>query len=139
MNICSEIYFTTTTIMILNKRFRCFKDIMVQSGFINYDRELWHYTLQNEPYPDIYILISIFNHLLLLQIKTRIFLFVFVFFFKLLIDVSNEREYIGDSLVYMAICFAWATRTMSKLMFTYMCSHRVFLSSLIFHLLLPLQ
>jgi D-alanyl-D-alanine dipeptidase len=31
-----------------------FKDIMEQSGFINYDREWWHYTLENEPFPDTY-------------------------------------------------------------------------------------
>jgi D-alanyl-D-alanine dipeptidase len=31
-----------------------FKNLMEQSGFINYDKEWWHYTLRNEPYPDTY-------------------------------------------------------------------------------------
>lgn len=28
--------------------------IMESSGFINYDKEWWHFTLKNEPFPDIY-------------------------------------------------------------------------------------
>jgi D-alanyl-D-alanine dipeptidase len=31
-----------------------FKDIMEQAGFINYQKEWWHYTLQNEPFPETY-------------------------------------------------------------------------------------
>ncbi|WP_415830118.1 M15 family metallopeptidase, partial [Kibdelosporangium persicum] len=28
--------------------------IMEACGFRRYDREWWHYTLENEPYPDTY-------------------------------------------------------------------------------------
>ncbi|UJR29184.1 hypothetical protein I4U23_010398 [Adineta vaga] len=31
-----------------------FKNLMDQAGFINYDKEWWHYTLKNEPFPDTY-------------------------------------------------------------------------------------
>ncbi|CAF1188077.1 unnamed protein product [Rotaria sp. Silwood1] len=31
-----------------------FKDIMEKVGFINYEKEWWHYTLKNEPFPDTY-------------------------------------------------------------------------------------
>ncbi|HSA67161.1 MAG TPA: M15 family metallopeptidase, partial [Methyloceanibacter sp.] len=27
-------------------------DAMARHGFKNYDKEWWHYTLENEPYPD---------------------------------------------------------------------------------------
>ena len=30
------------------------KTIMEKNGFKNYDREWWHFTLQNEPFPDTY-------------------------------------------------------------------------------------
>ena len=30
------------------------KSIMEKYGFVNYDREWWHYTLKNEPFPDTY-------------------------------------------------------------------------------------
>ncbi|MFA5321906.1 MAG: M15 family metallopeptidase [Smithella sp.] len=30
------------------------KSLMEQHGFRNYDKEWWHYTLKNEPYPDTY-------------------------------------------------------------------------------------
>ena len=30
------------------------KDAMERAGFLPYDEEWWHYTLQNEPYPDTY-------------------------------------------------------------------------------------
>lgn len=30
------------------------KSVMEQSGFKNYDKEWWHYTLVNEPFPDTY-------------------------------------------------------------------------------------
>ena len=30
------------------------KDLMTRSGFVNYDHEWWHYTLQNEPFPTTY-------------------------------------------------------------------------------------
>jgi len=30
------------------------KSIMEKYGFVNYDREWWHYTLRNEPFPDTY-------------------------------------------------------------------------------------
>ena len=30
------------------------KTLMEKYGFVNYDREWWHYTLKNEPYPDTY-------------------------------------------------------------------------------------
>jgi len=31
-----------------------FKNIMEKVGFINYQKEWWHYTLKNEPFPDTY-------------------------------------------------------------------------------------
>jgi len=31
-----------------------FKNLMEQAGFRNYDKEWWHYTLINEPFPDTY-------------------------------------------------------------------------------------
>jgi D-alanyl-D-alanine dipeptidase len=30
------------------------KTLMEKNGFVNYDREWWHYTLKDEPYPDTY-------------------------------------------------------------------------------------
>jgi D-alanyl-D-alanine dipeptidase len=33
---------------------RSLRSIMEGSGFSSYDREWWHYTLQNEPYPNTY-------------------------------------------------------------------------------------
>ena len=27
-------------------------DVMARHGFKNYDKEWWHYTLENEPFPD---------------------------------------------------------------------------------------
>jgi D-alanyl-D-alanine dipeptidase len=30
------------------------RSIMAASGFRHYDREWWHYTLEDEPYPDTY-------------------------------------------------------------------------------------
>jgi D-alanyl-D-alanine dipeptidase len=30
------------------------KTIMEKHGFVNYDKEWWHYTLQGEPFPDTY-------------------------------------------------------------------------------------
>jgi D-alanyl-D-alanine dipeptidase len=30
------------------------KSLMEKHGFKNYDKEWWHYTLKNEPYPDTY-------------------------------------------------------------------------------------
>ncbi len=30
------------------------KTLMDKYGFTNLDEECWHYTLRNEPYPDIY-------------------------------------------------------------------------------------
>ncbi len=30
------------------------RSIMEQAGFVNYDKEWWHYTLRNEPYPESY-------------------------------------------------------------------------------------
>ena len=30
------------------------KTIMERHGFVNYDKEWWHYTLEDEPYPDTY-------------------------------------------------------------------------------------
>ena len=30
------------------------KSVMEQSGFKNYDKEWWHYTLVDEPFPDTY-------------------------------------------------------------------------------------
>lgn len=35
-----------------NRRYLC--SIMEASGFSSYDREWWHYTLKDEPYPDTY-------------------------------------------------------------------------------------
>jgi D-alanyl-D-alanine dipeptidase len=33
---------------------RLLRSVMENSGFMPYDREWWHYTLKNEPYPDTY-------------------------------------------------------------------------------------
>jgi D-alanyl-D-alanine dipeptidase len=33
---------------------RCLRSVMETSGFSSYDREWWHYTLKDEPYPDTY-------------------------------------------------------------------------------------
>jgi zinc D-Ala-D-Ala dipeptidase len=33
---------------------QCLRSIMEASGFSSYDREWWHYTLKEEPYPDTY-------------------------------------------------------------------------------------
>ncbi len=30
------------------------KSVMEKHGFVNYEKEWWHYTLKNEPYPDTY-------------------------------------------------------------------------------------
>ena len=30
------------------------KSLMEKHGFINYDKEWWHYTLADEPFPDTY-------------------------------------------------------------------------------------
>ncbi len=30
------------------------KTLMDKHGFANYDKEWWHFTLRNEPYPDTY-------------------------------------------------------------------------------------
>jgi D-alanyl-D-alanine dipeptidase len=30
------------------------KSLMEKHGFRNYDKEWWHFTLKNEPYPDTY-------------------------------------------------------------------------------------
>ena len=30
------------------------KTTMEKHGFVNYDKEWWHYTLKDEPYPDVY-------------------------------------------------------------------------------------
>jgi len=30
------------------------KDTMEKYGFVNYDKEWWHYTLKNEPFPKTY-------------------------------------------------------------------------------------
>ncbi|MFD2420223.1 D-Ala-D-Ala dipeptidase VanX [Amycolatopsis pigmentata] len=35
-----------------NRRHLC--SVMETCGFLSYDREWWHYTLKNEPYPDTY-------------------------------------------------------------------------------------
>jgi zinc D-Ala-D-Ala dipeptidase len=36
------------------KNRQCLRSIMEASGFSSYDREWWHYTLNDEPYPDTY-------------------------------------------------------------------------------------
>lgn len=41
------------------KNRRLLKKIMQKSGFKNYSKEWWHYTLKNEPYPDTYFNFSI--------------------------------------------------------------------------------
>jgi zinc D-Ala-D-Ala dipeptidase len=33
---------------------RCLRSLMEAWGFRSYDREWWHYTLKDEPYPDTY-------------------------------------------------------------------------------------
>jgi D-alanyl-D-alanine dipeptidase len=33
---------------------QCLRSIMEASGFSAYDREWWHYTLKDDPYPDTY-------------------------------------------------------------------------------------
>jgi D-alanyl-D-alanine dipeptidase len=60
-----------------------FKDIMEQSGFINYDKEWWHYTLQNEPYPDTYFDFDIQSPSSIANKNQNFFFFVFVFLFFL--------------------------------------------------------
>ena len=35
------------------------KSAMENHGFVNYDKEWWHYTLQDEPYPDTYFNFSV--------------------------------------------------------------------------------
>ena len=30
------------------------REIMVKYGFAFYEKEWWHFTLQNEPFPDVY-------------------------------------------------------------------------------------
>lgn len=55
-----------------------FKNLMEQSGFINYDREWWHYTLKNEPFPDTYFDFDIQSSSTL-KIKNNSFLFSFSF------------------------------------------------------------
>ncbi len=41
-----------TSIEATNRQYLCF--IMEDNGFARYDREWWHYTLRNEPYPTTY-------------------------------------------------------------------------------------
>ena len=36
------------------KNRRRLRSIMENAGFVNYDKEWWHYTLKNEPFPDMY-------------------------------------------------------------------------------------
>ena len=36
------------------KNRRLLRQIMESAGFVNYDKEWWHYTLENEPFPDTY-------------------------------------------------------------------------------------
>ncbi|CAF4407713.1 unnamed protein product [Rotaria sp. Silwood2] len=47
-----------TNSTLVNKAYQerriMFKNLMEQVGFINYDREWWHYRLINEPFPDTY-------------------------------------------------------------------------------------
>ena len=33
---------------------RLLRSIMENAGFVNYDKEWWHYTLENEPFPATY-------------------------------------------------------------------------------------
>lgn len=35
------------------------KSVMENHGFVNYDKEWWHYTLKDEPYPDTYFNFSV--------------------------------------------------------------------------------
>jgi D-alanyl-D-alanine dipeptidase len=35
------------------------KSLMEKNGFINYEKEWWHYTLRNEPFPDTYFNFSV--------------------------------------------------------------------------------
>ena len=44
---------TNLTAAALNNR-QVFQQIMEKYGFVPYDKEWWHYTLKNEPYPDTY-------------------------------------------------------------------------------------
>lgn len=37
-----------------NRNRQLLKTVMEKHGFVNYDKEWWHYTLVNEPYPDTY-------------------------------------------------------------------------------------
>lgn len=41
---------------------RCLRSIMEASGFVAYDREWWHYTLRDEPYPSTYFDFPITPH-----------------------------------------------------------------------------
>ena len=38
---------------------RLLKSVMENHGFVNYDKEWWHYTLKDEPYPDTYFNFSV--------------------------------------------------------------------------------
>ncbi len=35
------------------------KSVMENHGFVNYDKEWWHYTFKNEPYPNTYFNFSV--------------------------------------------------------------------------------
>jgi D-alanyl-D-alanine dipeptidase len=58
-----------------------FRNLMKQSGFINYDKEWWHYTLQNEPFPDTYFDFDIQSSSSATNKNQKIFsVFIFLFF-----------------------------------------------------------
>ncbi len=60
-----------------------FKNLMEQAGFINYDREWWHYTLTNEPFPDTYFDFDIQSSSSF-KSKNKPFLFYLYFFYLFL-------------------------------------------------------
>jgi hypothetical protein len=53
LNCFSHTNSTLVNITYQQKR-TMFKNLMEQAGFINYDKEWWHYTLKNEPFPNTY-------------------------------------------------------------------------------------
>ena len=37
-----------------HKNRKLLRDLMEKGGFVPYENEWWHYSLKNEPYPDVY-------------------------------------------------------------------------------------
>ena len=66
---------------IYQERRLILKHIMEQAGFTNYDREWWHYTLNNEPFPDTYFDFDIqLSSSAALSTNKSYFLLIFLFY-----------------------------------------------------------